>query len=637
MKRTLLFALAAASVFLASSVRDVVSSAVGEPIRLMRRPDISRGRIVFTWAGDLWLVPEQGGDARRLTVHEGVEDYPKFSPDGSMIAFSGDYNGRPNSVCVLPADGSGGPTQLTWHAAGGLPVCWTRDGEEIVYASTQESFVRFFKKFFRVRSSGGLPVELPLGKGSFASYSPDGSKLAFNRSSDSFWWWKRYKGSANQDVWIYDFKADTFTKITDWQGNDTWPMWTGERIYFASDRVGGVNNVFYYDLATKETKQVTRFEDRGVTWPSMSADGAKIVFEREARLYVLETASGESREVVVRAPLDTRADMISYVSPLEHLSGFDVSPSAKRIVYEARGDLYTMPAQHGDVRNLTQSSGARDGDPAWSPDGKWIAYVSDKSGDDEIYLVDQMGVEPEKKLTSSGHFKSDLGWSPESDKMLFTTEENALYILGMDGGEPKLIAKNEHREITNYSWSPDGKYIAYDFSARNRNRDIFIHDVKTGESRQVTRDLGDDWGAAAVRNNLGLVAMRRGDYDLARERLRASLADFAALGARWAVGVTRANLGDIALDTGESLPCDLLVVDELGPLEFERGRGWTAGLAAVDSGAYGAALVVVRSGLLERARTRWPGAEVADAASPHDRRRLAERIGGGGAAGGGPR
>ncbi len=493
MKRTVLFALAATFVFLAASVGEVVSSAGAEPIRLMRRPDINGGTIVFTWAGDLWLVPEEGGEARRVTVHEGGEDYPKFSPDGKWIAFSGDYNGRSNSVCVMSADGTRGPVQLTWHAAGGSPVCWTRDGKEIVYSSTQESFVRFFKKFFRVPAAGGLPVELPLGKGSFACYSPDGAKLAFNRSSDSFWWWKRYKGSANQDVWIYDFKAGTFAKITDWEGNDAWPMWAGERIYFASDREGGVNNIYCYDLATKKAKQVTRFEKHGVTWPSMSADGAKIVFERDARLYVLDTATEESREVVVRAPLDARNDMVSYVSPIEHLSGFDVSPSAKRIVYEARGEIYTMPAEHGDVRNLTQSSGARDGSPAWSPDGKWIAYVSDKSGEDEVYLVDQMGEETEKKLTSSGHFKSDLGWSPGSDQLLFTTEENALYLLGREGGEPKLVAKNEHREITSYSWSPDGQWIAYDFSARNRNRDIFIYHVKTGENHQITRDLGDDW------------------------------------------------------------------------------------------------------------------------------------------------
>jgi len=494
MRKTVLVSLVLVLAALVCPVHDIASSTAGdEPIRLMRRPDINGGRIVFAWGGDLWLVPEEGGDARRITVHEGTEDFPKFSPDGAWIAFSGDMNARSNSICLIPADGTGAPVQLTFRAAGGNPVCWTRDGKHIIYSSVQESFVRFFKKFFRVPAAGGCPVELPIGKGSFASYSPDGSKLALNRSSDSFWWWKRYKGSANQDIWIYDFKADTFTKITDWEGNDTWPMWTGERIYFASDRVGGVNNIFSYDLGSKETKQVTKFDKRGVTFPSMSADGAKIVFERDARLYVLDIAAGEYREVVVSAPLDARSDMVSYVSPVDLLQSFDISPSAKRVAFEARGDIYTMPEEHGDVRNLTQSSGARDVSPAWSPDGKWIAYISDKSSDDEVYLIDQMGKEEEKKLTSTGHFKTYLTWSPKSDKLAYTTEENALYLLGKDGGDPKLVAKNEHREISGYAWSPDGAWIAYDFAARNRNRDIYFYNVKSGENHQVTADLGDDW------------------------------------------------------------------------------------------------------------------------------------------------
>jgi tricorn protease len=254
-----------------------------------------------------------------------------------------------------------------------------------------------------------------------------------------------------------------------------------------------VNNIFYYDTKTAETKQVTRFEKHGVTWPSMSSDGSKIVFERDARLYVLDVASGEPREVVVYAPEDSRDNMVSYINPLEFLRSFDISPSGKRVAFDARGDIYTMPEEHGDVRNITQSSDARDEGPSWSPDGKWVAYVSDKSGDDEIYLVDQMGKEKERKLTSNGHFKQGVAWSPNSDKMLYSTEEDALYLLGKDGGEPKLVAKNEHAEISSYNWSPDGAWIAYDFAARNRNRDIFFYNVKSGETHQITTDLGDDY------------------------------------------------------------------------------------------------------------------------------------------------
>ncbi|MGD1047356.1 MAG: DPP IV N-terminal domain-containing protein, partial [Candidatus Krumholzibacteriaceae bacterium] len=489
MRKTALFALVIVCTFLLSAVHQAISSPGNEPIRLMRRPDINNGRIVFAWAGDLWMVPEEGGQARRLTVHTGTEDYPKFSPDGTTIAFSGDLDERSNAICTMNADGTGEPKLLTYHAAGGYPVCWTRDGKDVVFASTQESFVRFFTQLFRVPAGGGLPVELELGKASFACYSPDGTKIAYNLHPNLFWWWKRYKGSMNQDIWIYDFKTGAYKQITTWEGNDAWPMWTGNRIYFASDREGGVNNIFYYDLDSGQTTQVTRFDKHGVTWPSMSSDGSRIVFERDARLYVLDTGKGETREVIVYAPLDTRDNMISYINPMESINSFDVSPSAKRIIFEARGDLYTMPAEHGDVRNLTESPGARDVSPAWSPDGKWVAYVSDKSGDCEIYLVDQMGKEKEKKLTSNGHFKTYIMWSPLSDKMLYTTEENALYLLDKDGGDPKVIAKSENGDISSYSWSPDGAWIAYALPDRNRNADIYIYDVKTGKTHQITTDL----------------------------------------------------------------------------------------------------------------------------------------------------
>ncbi len=468
------------------------SPVTGEPIRLMRRPDISHGKIVFSYQNDLWIVPEEGGTARRLTVHMGAEDHPKFSPDGKWIAFEGDYNERRNSILVIPADG-GVPRQLTYHSIGGYPVTWTRDGRNIIFSSTRESFVRFFTQLFRVPAGGGTPVPMEMGKASFASFSPDGRKIAYNRHPAMFWWWKRYKGNMNQDIWIYDFENGEFKKVTDYEGNDSWPMWTGNRIYLASDRNGGVSNIFVHDLDTGETGQVTNFEKHGVTWPSMNSDGTRIVFERNARLYVLNTETGETREVPVYAPVDSRRNMISYINPLKYVRSFDISPTGKRIAFEARGEIFTAPAEHGDVRNLTESPGARDSGPSWSPDGKWVAYVSDKSGDEEIYLIDQMGKEDEKQLTSSGHFKRDLLWSPESDRLLFTTEDNALFMLGLDGKEPELIARNEHRDITSFRWSPDGRWITYDFAHRNRNRDIMIYDTKKDMHHQVTSDPSDDY------------------------------------------------------------------------------------------------------------------------------------------------
>ena len=462
-----------------------------EPLRLMRRPDVYGDTVVFVWQGDLWTVPVEGGTARRLTVHLGIEDYPKFSPDGRRIAFTGDYNERRHTLFVMPSEG-GRPKQLTWHTDSAEPVEWTPDGERIVFRSRRDSFVGFFKQLYQVPAKGGLPVDMGIGKGSLGSFSPDGKKFAFNRHPERFWWWKRYKGSQNRDVWIYDFEKETYERLTTYEGNDSWPMWIGDRIYFVSDRDSGVANIYYIDPATREIEAVTDFEEHGVTWPSMNEDGGMIVFERDARLYVLDTASGETREVVVYAPADDRRNMISYIKPLRYVRWFDISATGKRIVFDARGDVYTAPAKHGDVRNLTNSSGSRDSYPTWSPDGKWIAYVSDKSGDDEVYLIDQMGKADEKKLTDSGHFKKNLMWSPESDRLLFSTEANELYMLGIDGGKPTLISRNEHRDITTYSWSPDGRWIAYDFAIKNRTRDIYIYDTREKKHHQVTTNLADD-------------------------------------------------------------------------------------------------------------------------------------------------
>lgn len=463
-----------------------------EPLRLMRRPDIHGGTIVFSYQGDLWSVPEAGGIARRLTVHVGVEDYPKFSPDGRWIAFSGDYNERSEALFVIPAAG-GEPLQLTWHSDSAEPVEWTPDGKRIVFRSRRESFAPFFQQFFTVPVDGGLPVDLGIGKGSFASFSPDGKKLAFNRHPGRFWWWQRYKGSQSQDVWVFDFESETYEQLTKYDGNDAWPMWAGDAIYFVSDRNGEVRNIYRLDPETKQVDQVTVFEERGVTWPSLNEDGTKIVFERDARLYVLDILTGDAREVVVYASSDDRINMTSYIDPMRYVRSFGISPTGKRIVFEARGEIFTAPADRGDVRNLTQSSGSRDSYPTWSPDGKWIAYVSDKSGDDEIYLIHQMGREPEKRLTGTGHFKEGLLWSPGSDRLLYTTEANELFMLPIKkGGEPVLIVRNDHRNITTYDWSPDGRWVAYDFARRNRARDVWLYDTKEKQHHQVTRHLADD-------------------------------------------------------------------------------------------------------------------------------------------------
>ncbi|MFO7916422.1 MAG: S41 family peptidase [Candidatus Krumholzibacteriales bacterium] len=491
MKKSIIITLAVLIIISGSEWSQAEATADNKPLRLMRRPTISNGNVVFQYQDDLWEVSTEGGVARRLTVHPGREDFPIFSPDGKWIAFRGDYNERKGALCMMPA-GGGEPQLLTYHQMGSMPACWTPDSKSVIFTSHRESYVTLFDEFFRIPASGGMPVEMKIGKGSFASFSPDGKKMAFNRHISRYWWWKRYKGSMNHDLWVFDFEEETFEQLTDYDGNDSWPMWTGERIYFVSDRNGDVRNIYYYDLSTEDIVQVTDFTDYGVTWPSMSGDGKKIVFEKDHRLFILHTETEDVSEVVVYAPTDNRINMISYIDPTDYIRSFDISSTGKRLVYQARGDIYTAPAEYGDVRNLTESSGARDRYPTWSPDGKWIAYVSDKSGDDEVYLIDQMGREEEKKLTSDGHFKQDVMWSPDSEKLLYSNEANELYMLEIDDPEPELICRNEHRDITSYHWSPDSRWVAYDFARRNRNRDVYIYDTGKDRTHKVTDNLADD-------------------------------------------------------------------------------------------------------------------------------------------------
>jgi len=491
MKKRIIISFAVLMIMLGSVWGQASAQAEDKPLRLMRRPTLSNGKVVFHYQNDLWTVSDEGGIARRLTVHPGREDFPVFSPDGKWIAFRGDYNERSGALCVIPARG-GSPRLLTYHQMGSLPACWTRDSKHVLFTSHRESYATLFDEFFKVPVDGGMPVEMKVGKGSFASCSPDGSKLAFNRHISRYWWWKRYKGSMNHDVWVFDFEDETFEQLTDYEGNDSWPMWTGNRIYFVSDRNNDIRNIYYYDLDTEDVVQVTDYKEHGITWPSMSAGGKRIVFERDHRLFILHTETEDVKEVVVYGPTDDRVNMTSYIDPTNRIRSFDVSSTGKRLVYQARGDIYTAPAEYGDTRNLTESSGARDKYPAWSPDGKWIAYVSDKSGDDEIYLIDQMGEEKEKKLTSDGHFKKNVMWSPDSEKLLYSNEANELYMLEIDDSDPELICRNEHRDITTYHWSPDSRWIAYDFAKRNRSRDIYIYDTGKDRKHQVTDNLADD-------------------------------------------------------------------------------------------------------------------------------------------------
>ncbi len=465
--------------------------------RLMRYPDYADGMIVFTYQNDLWVVSGEGGLARRLTVFDGVEEMARFSPDGQWIAFNGQYNGDTN-VYIIPSLG-GEPRQLTFHPEDNSVVEWSPDGGRILFTSRRSSPVRFFDHFFEVGIEGGAPVELPVDQAGSASYSPDGSRLVLNRHGYRYWWWKRYRGSANTDVWLLERAGGEFEQLTDWEGNDSWPMWGADgKVYFVSEREG-VANIYALDLETSEIARITGHETDGVQWPAIGSNREKIVYEWGGRLWLLDIASGVSSEVNVQILADHNRPMFEWINPFDdYFVDATISPSGVRVAVEARGEIFSLPAENGETRNLTNSSGARDRDPAWSPDGRTIAYVSDAGGEYEVYTIDQMGTGEPARRTDSGGFKFGLFWSPDSQKLLFNTHDHDMVLLDLEGNEDaesgrgasigtlERIAGSRYGSIDDYAWSPDSDWIAYVEPLPNGYSRVMLYSLESGEATPVT-------------------------------------------------------------------------------------------------------------------------------------------------------
>ena len=471
-------------------------SAEEEAARLMRMPDINDGKIVFVYQEDLWTVDSAGGTATRLTVHDGMELYPKFSPDGKWIAFIGNYNGS-ESVFIIPSEG-GEAIRLTYHPDFGCMVAgWTPDSQKVVFTSSINSFTSYITRLYEVSINGGAPSLLPIPYGTFCSYSPDGKKILFNNHFEKFWWWKRYKGSGNQDVWLYDKENKKFTRLTDYEGNDTWPMYgLNDTFYYVSEK-NGTANIFAQSLKDKKTEQITN-HNFAVKWPSLDADRKTMVYESDGRLYKLDTTTAKVDEVVVYAPCDDHFDMVEYINPLRSsmfsfddvINGFDISPTGKRVVFSSRGDIFTAPEQNGDIDNLTQSSGARDQYPAWSPDGKYLAYVSDETGEDEIYLVHQR-TGNKSKLTDTKKLKYNLKWSPDGKKILYGAIDNSLAFVDIASKNVTEIARCKFNELYDYNWAPDNKWVTYNMAKKNNYEDIYIYSVSSKSSKKITKEHMD--------------------------------------------------------------------------------------------------------------------------------------------------
>lgn len=463
--------------------------------KLLRFPDVHGTRVVFTYAGDLWIASDKGGNARRLTAHPGLELFAKFSPDGKWIAFTGQYDGD-EQVYVVPANG-GVPRQLTYYPARGpLPdrwgydnqvYGWSPDGQSILFRSLRYGWSIGHNRLYTVSTKGGMPEPLPMPKAGAGDFSPDGKQVAYSPLFRDFRTWKRYQGGWAQDLFIFDLKTHQQRQITDHMRSDRDPMWIGDRIYFSSDR-NDTLNLFYYDSKSKETVQVTRSKTFDVRWPSRG-DGTRIVYELGGRLHLYNTETNKTRAIKINVPTDALAMRAKHISVADRVSGFGLSPQGKRIVVAARGDIFSLPSEKGTTRNLTHSSNAHDKAPSWSPDGKQIAFLSDLSGEEEVYVIDAKGEGPPQALTTGGSaMRYSPTWSPDGSRIAFSDKNGKLFVVALEDRKVVEVADDGGGRLSDFAWSPQGGYLAFSLESPNGFRVIHIWSRQDGKLHKITDD-----------------------------------------------------------------------------------------------------------------------------------------------------
>jgi len=464
--------------------------------RLLRFPAIHEDQIVFTYAGDLYTVPTKGGIARKLTNHEGFEMFARFSPDGQYIAFTGQYDGN-TEVYLIPAEG-GVPQRLTFTATLGrddvsdrmgpnnIVMTWKHDNKTIIFRSRMREWNSFKGHLYSVTLEGDIPEQLPLPRGGFCSFSPDDKKLAYNRVFREFRTWKRYRGGMADDIWIYDFATKKTENITNNPAQDIIPMWHGNKIYFLSDRDEKERmNLYVYDLDTKTTRKLTNFVDFDIKFPSLGKNA--IVFENGGYIYRFDLATEKYDKVPIYIADDMRTARGGIVSVSDKVTNYEISPDGKRALFGARGEIFTVPAKHGPTRNLTNTSNVHERNSKWSPDGKWIAYISDATGEDEIYIIPQDGSGKPKQITKGAEtYKYQIYWSPDSKKLLWADKMLRLRYVDISTGKIKDVAKAEAWEFREYTWSPDSKWIAYTKSEKDVMNKIYLYSLEKEKTYEVT-------------------------------------------------------------------------------------------------------------------------------------------------------
>ena len=464
--------------------------------KLMRYMDVSGSQITFVYGGDVWLVDKTGGTAYQVTSSPGEESWPRFSPDGKHIAYTASYNGNAD-VFLIPVSG-GVPKRITHNAFPDRMVDWHPDGEKLLFASNRENGISRLNQFFMVDKNGGFPKKLPIPYGELASFSPDGKKMAYITKITENYPFKRYRGGLTSDIIVYDFESQTTERITENKSNDGQPTWAGNKIYFLSDRGKNMRlNVWEYNTGTDEIKQVTFYKDFDISF--MTAGSDDIVFEMGGDLFLMDLQTLDPQKVEVNVISDLSTEMPQTKDVSSRISNMTASPGGKRVVFEARGELFNVPVKEGFTLNMTQSSGAFDQSPAWSPDGKTIAYWSDKSGEYELYLQDSEVKQEARQLTKRGKgFGYKLFWSPNSKKIAFIDETNTIQII--DAESKKITEAGNTRWNVGHgarfnfpiSWSHDSKWIAFTERLDNANSAIFVFNTEENEKKQLTSGFYED-------------------------------------------------------------------------------------------------------------------------------------------------
>ena len=471
----------------------VLLSAAGEA-RLLRFPATNGKEIVFSYAGDLYKVPAAGGEAQRLTSHVGYEMFPRFSPDGKTIAFTGQYDGN-TEVYTMPATG-GEPLRVTYTATNSrddlgdrmgpnnIVMTWTPDGQRIVYRNRISD--GFSGKLFTVDKEGGLSEAIPLPEGGFCSYSPDGKQLAYNRVMREFRTWKYYKGGMADDIWVYNPNSKTVENITNNVAQDIFPMWIGDEIFFLSDR-DRIMNIFVYNTKTKQTAKVTDFTEYDVKFPS--ASGNTIVFENGGYIYKMDAATRKAEKVNITLASDNIYARTDLKDGANYVTAASLSPDGARMVVTSRGEVFNLPVEKGVTKNITRSPGAHDRDAQWSPDGTQIAYISDATGETELYLQNAAGGEPMQLTHKNDTYIRGFKWSPDSKKIVYMDRKNRVNLLDVASGKVSLLLQEPMGVPGGVTFSPDSEWLTYTRMGKNEINVVYVYNIAEKKEYPVT----DKW------------------------------------------------------------------------------------------------------------------------------------------------